>query len=221
MRAKKAKLGPKVDENQQFIDGMLNKTQKYPKTSSRQKQLNNCLLDMLAKDLQLVSVVEDKGFINFVNLLDPRFEIPSRRAVMRMLPTKYDELKQRILRVLVQVKYVSLTTDLWTSRATEGYLTVTAHFIHSWKLKSLVLATVKFSAEHTAEHIAVELQKVTEEWGIMSKVAAIVTDNTSNMVAAIRITGWTHIHCFSHTLNLVVQEAIKGDSDLRKSVKIL
>ena len=118
---------------------------------------------MLAKDLQPASVVEDKGFIKFVNLLDPRYEIPSRRIIMRMLPTKYDELKQRILRVLIQVKCMSLTTDLWTSRATEGISTVTAHFIHLWKLKSLVLATVKFSVEHTAEHIAVELQKVTEE----------------------------------------------------------
>ena len=45
-------------------------------------------------------------------------------------------------------------------------------------------------------------------------MAAIVTDNASNMVAAIRITGWTHIHCFAHTLNLVVQEVIKIDPAL-------
>ena len=31
------------------------------------------------------------------------------------------------------------------------------------------------------------------------------------MVAAVRITGWTHINCFAQTLNLVVQEAIKND----------
>jgi len=119
VRVKKAKLGRKVDENQQLIDGMLNKTQKYPKTSSRQKQLDNCLLDMLAKDLQPASVVEDQGFIKFVNLLDPRYEIPSRRTIMRMLPTKYDKLKQRIFTGFDQVKCVSLTTELWTSRATE------------------------------------------------------------------------------------------------------
>ena len=34
------------------------------------------------------------------------------------------------------------------------------------------------------------------------------------MVAAVRITGWTHIHCFAHTLNLVLQEAIKNDPTL-------
>jgi len=77
--------------------------------------------------------------------------------------------------------------------------------------------------EHTAEHIAGELRRVTDEWGISNKVAAIVTDDASNMVAAVRITGWTHIHCFAHTLNLVVQEAIKIDSALlsiKKKCKI-
>ena len=103
---------------------------------------------------------------------------------------------------------------LWTSRTTEGFLTVTAHFIYLWKLKSVVLATVKFSVDHTAEHIAGELQRVTDEWGLTNKVAAMVTDNALNMAAATRITGWTHIHCFAHTLNLVVQEAIKIDPAL-------
>ena len=65
------------------------------------------------------------------------------------------------------------------------------HFIHSWELKSLVLATIKFSVEHNAEYIAAELKKVTNHWGITHKVVAIVTDNASNMVAAVKITGWT------------------------------
>ena len=55
-----------------------------------------------------------------------------------------------------------------------------------------------------AEHIAVELKGVTNHWGITHKVVATVTDNAANMVAAVRITGWTHIHCLAHTLNLVV-----------------
>ena len=75
----------------------------------------------------------------------------------------------------------------------------------------MVLATIKFSVQHTAEHIAGKLQKITNHWGILHKVVTIVA---SNMVAAIRITGWTHIHCFAHTLNLVVQEALINNSAL-------
>ena len=64
--------------------------------------------------------------------------------------------------------------------------------------------------------------KVAENWDISSKVVAIVTDNASNIVAAVKITGWTHVPCFAHTLNLVVSEAIKSDenvSDLKKRCK--
>ena len=76
------------------------------------------------------------------------------------------------------------------------------------------METKKYGSGNSEVQCAVELQKVTEEQGITNKVAALVTANTSNMVAVIRITGWTHIHYFAHTLNLVIQEVIKGDLDL-------
>ena len=204
---------PKLTQpsTQPTLEQVIRKTQKYSKTSPQQKALDDCLLEMVVLDIQPASVVEDQGFRRFVNMLDPCYDIPSRRTLMRRLPTKYDKIKQRVMKVLTQVKHLSLTTDIWTSRATESFLTVTIHFIHSWKLKSLVLATIKFSTEHTGEHIADELQRITDHWEITHKVVGVVTDNASNMVAAIRITGWTHIHCFAHTLNLVVQEAIKND----------
>jgi len=54
-------------------------------TSSRQKQLDNCLLEMVSQDLQ---PAEDGGFIRFVAVLDPHYNMPSRRTLMRMLPAK-------------------------------------------------------------------------------------------------------------------------------------
>ena len=77
--------------------------------------------------MQPASVVEYPGFQRFVNMLDPHYDMPSQRMLMRRLPTKYDEIRQQAMKVLTQVKYVSLTTDI--------FLTVTVHFIHSWKLK--------------------------------------------------------------------------------------
>ena len=76
--------------------------------------------------------------------------------------------------------------------------------------------------DHTAEHIAASFPKVAEEWGISRKVVAMVSDNAANIVAAVRHTGWTHVPCFAHTLNLVVSEAIKAETkihQLRKSCR--
>ena len=73
----------------------------------------------------------------------------SRRTVTMKLPTKYEETKQCMLDVFAQVQYLSLTTNISTSQATDSYLTVAAHFIYLWELKNLVLATVQFKVEHT------------------------------------------------------------------------
>ena len=76
--------------------------------------------------------------------------------------------------------------------------------------------------DHTAEHIAASFPKVAEEWGISRKVVAMVSDNAANIVAAVRHTGWTHVPCFAHTLDLVVSEAIKAETkifQLRKSCR--
>ena len=42
----------------------------------------------------------------------------------------------------------------------------------------------------------------------------VVTDNASNMVAAISKTPWRHLPCFAHSLNLVVQDSITRTSDI-------
>ena len=114
---------------------------------------------MLILDMQPASIVD----LGFVNTLDPHYDIPSRRTLMRRLPTKYEETKPHILKVLPQVNYVSLTTDIWTPQATESFVSETMHFIHSWEMKSLLLATIKFSMEHTTEHIADELRRITNQ----------------------------------------------------------
>ena len=94
-------------------------------------------------------------------------------------------------------------------------VTLTAHFLTpSWELKSIVLETFNLTCQHTAENIAGILQRIVRVWKIEDKIVAIVTDNASNITAAVRLTGWRHIPCFAHTLNLVVQEAIKADKDL-------
>jgi len=40
-------------------------------------------------------------------------------------------------------------------------------------------------------------------------VVACVTDNASNMKAAVRKAEWKHLPCFAHTLNLIVRESLK------------
>ena len=46
---------------------------------------------MIAKDLQLYSVVDDAGFRYFVNAAEPRYQIPSRTVMSRKIIPEMDE----------------------------------------------------------------------------------------------------------------------------------
>ena len=145
-----------------------------------------------------------------------RYELPSRRHVMRsLLPNRYMSQRDNLQHQLAEVEACSLTTDFWSSCNTESYITVTCHYLaSSWELKSCVLATYQVRMNHTAENISTELMKIAADWNITDKVCCIVTDNASNMLAAARMTGWRHVPCFAHSLNLIVQEAIENDEEL-------
>ena len=83
--------------------------------------------------------------------------------------------------------------NLWTSQATMGYLTVTCYFLTgNWVLKLTILDTVQIQDSHTAENIGALLLNIT---GITDKICRAVTDNVSNIVAAIRHNKWNVLFC--------------------------
>ena len=47
----------------------------------------------------------------------------------------------------------------------------------------------------------------------------MVTDNAANIQAAVRLAGFKHVSCFAHSLNLVVQNALKTIDPLKVKVK--
>lgn len=48
------------------------------------------------------------------------------------------------------------------------------------------------------------LKDIVSEWGIQHNVVAMVTDNASNILKDVTITGWRQVRCFEYSLNLAV-----------------
>ena len=68
------------------------------------------------------------------------------------------------------VSLVALTCDIWTSRATQEYLSITCHYMdRDWNLRSYVLETIDFSIDHTSENVAAGFVNVTEARDIKKK----------------------------------------------------
>ena len=133
------------------------------------------------------------------------------------LPQLYEASKLELKGALAEIDYCSITTDLWTLCTTMGFITITCHFItNTWELKSLVLETIHVDASHTTENVSSALLKVANEWNITEKVSCAITDNANNVVAAVKITGWPHLPCFAHAINLIVTNSISEVPELEK-----
>lgn len=155
-------------------------------------------------------------------MLNPGYDLPSRKTLSTSyLPILYNETYDKVkCDILSNGKFVSITTDGWTSVQNDSYIAVTTHFIDNdcTHLKSYLLSCFKYSDTHTSEHLKTELLRVIREWGLENRVAACTTDNAPNITKAVDLCNWRHVRCFAHSLNLVVQNAIKEIQDVKEKV---
>ena len=108
---------------------------------------------------------------------------------------------------------VSLTTDGWTSRATESYITTTAHFIDAnWTSQEKVLETITSAESHKGKNLGDAIRNTSETWKTVQahNINPVTTDNASNMTVAVESSGLgPHITCFAHTLNLSTKQGLQ------------
>lgn len=123
----------------------------------------------------------------------------------------YDSIREQLKKRLNSVKYLSITTDIWTSDNNKAYISATSHFIYNNELISSVLTTKEIPQQHTGVNIATSLSECFEEWGIQNKIVTIVSDNGANVKNAVtEHLQIRHHPCVAHTLNLCVVEALNN-----------
>ena len=179
--------------------------------SARAKSITMGVARFIAMDLRPYSVVENDGFHELLRELEPRYKIPSRQHFSETcIPELYKKTKTDLKAKLSSAERVAITTDAWTSRATDSYITITVHYVNlDWELASYVLQTRVFNESHTGKNIGALLKEACLEWNIEDKDPALVTDNARNMVVAgVEAEMSPHLFCFAHTLNLAAQKAL-------------
>ena len=164
---------------------------------------------MIAHDLRPISMVANAGFLAYSRALNPDYKVPCPTTVTKYVKALYNELKPKVMEEM-SGQQVALTTDLWTSMATDSYITITCHFVSdSWEMRNVAVATRPFDTQHSGDNIRTTLKAIADEFQITS-LAGVVTDNATNMVASMS-TGelGLHIRCFAHTLQLAVNDGMK------------
>ena len=181
--------------------------------------------------------VEHEGFRDFVNMLQPQFQIPSRATITRDCMDLYVSEFESLKKYFAKTKQrVSLTTDLWSSRQNLSYMCLTAHFIdREWAMHKRILNFCPVSS-HSGDIVGKYIEKSLLDWGI-DKVLTITVDNASSNDTCLRylkrrLNTWKksvlegqnlHMRCCAHILSLVVKEGLKEVDDsvirIRSAVK--
>lgn len=168
---------------------------------------------MIAKDNLPFSTVNKEGFQAFMRTVSPLYKIPNRTTVTTLIEEKYELLSDIMKTRLSKIRYLSLTTDIWTDQLNaKSFLGVTAHYLCKEQHKSVTIGVTELTERHTAENIKNWLLQIIADWRINKKNIVIV-DNAANMKKAIIDAFGTekYLPCFSHTLNLVPANIIKDD----------
>ncbi|TRY67556.1 hypothetical protein TCAL_05529 [Tigriopus californicus] len=126
----------------------------YGTTSPKKLELDRALIQMISNDMQPILIVEDDGFVNFCQVMNPKYLLPSRNVISKtLIPAMFEEVERKLGQKLVQAKWVCFTTDLWTSANTTGFLALTIHFWdhEASALQCFVLDCLRIWGRHTAD----------------------------------------------------------------------
>ncbi|KAK0131088.1 Zinc finger BED domain-containing protein 1 [Merluccius polli] len=143
----------------------------YEKSSKRHIEITKAITHFLAKDMMPINTVTRFGFLSLVHILDRRYEVPSRNYFSDVaIPNLYEKCRTTVESELGQVEYFACTTDLWSSRTTEPYISLTVHFL-DWEfqlkarfkssyisvekiqdIKTRVMSAVKDTSQEEGEH---------------------------------------------------------------------
>lgn len=212
-------------------------------TNKRAKEITKAIALFICKGLQPYNVVEEEAFKYLLHVLEPRYKVPCRTTFSRsIIPSLYETSRNDILKdfhnAIPHIESISITTDLWTSRAKDTYIAFTLQYIdENFNMKHFTVDCKPFPGTHNAIAICQKIHEVLEDLNLNNGNISIyiVSDNGANMVRALskpelelfklqkstdsnneflsiaKEKSWYHIRCYNHTLQLAI-------SDTRKEV---
>jgi hypothetical protein len=171
---------------------------------------------MLLTD-QPLAAITNPAYKEKMSHFDPSFVVPGEQKIKTMIAKSYQHNYENLKNILNETAAtVSLTTDLWSSRAKHGYIGITAAWITpNFKVKDVMLEIKYAPSPHTANLVAELLYDCISSWDLNGRVTAIITDNGSNMKAAFPILTQKdqcetiqRLPCVAHTLQLAIGKGL-------------
>uniref|UniRef100_A0A8C3SR61 Zinc finger BED-type containing 6 n=1 Tax=Chelydra serpentina TaxID=8475 RepID=A0A8C3SR61_CHESE len=189
------------------------------------QQINRAITELIIEDMQPYSFFSTPAFQRFMKIVAPGYQLPPRTYFStKAVPRLYNVVREKVFMALekAECRKVHLTIDMWTHEPTTDYLTVMAHWVSFEMLlssshsasktpscrKQAALCVTGFAKDYAAAGILQELNYQIGVWLSPNSLTPgfIVSDNTANVVHAVRDGDFTQVPCFMHCLSLVIQD---------------
>jgi len=185
--------------------------------------------------------VQYEGVREMLSYLNNKVDHISRNTARSDVIKLYEKEKLKLKTSLKSCSgKVSLTSDLWTSINTDGFISLTAYFIdNDWILQKKLLSFSLMPPPHSGAAIFGKVSSLLIEWDIKDKIFACTLDNASSNNKFIELLeshltfkkafvangNFLHVRCTAHILNLIVQDGLKCISsflaNIRESIKYI
>ena len=153
-----------------------------------------------------------KELIRFINECPAHVHLPSRQTNGRSVFKLFQKNKHALSNVIRKKStFYTITCDGWTSLSTNGYISLTIHFMdEQFEFHSNVLSVNEVNGKHTGEAISNVVRASLSSWGLEhDKCVAMVADNAANMKKSAEMLGFLHIGCFAHSIQLVAKSLFR------------
>lgn len=207
-------------------------TEKFYDSHPVAKKITSLIAEMIALDLQPYSLVDSVGFNRLLEYLKPQYSLPSPSYFSRTaIPGMYDNVQQIIMSHLrgAESGVIHFTSGIWMSNQTREYLTLTAHWVTFEAVRphcedhhcSALLDVSQVDCDYSGNSIQKQLECWWEAWvtSVGLQVGITVTDNPS-IAKTLNEGEHSSVQCFSHTVNLIVSEAIKSQRMVQNLLSI-
>ena len=192
--------------------------------------ITDAIVDFLADSGVAFKIVGLESFHNLMRIANRRIKLKHPVTYSRLVRVKADEIRKDLLDIITAVKSdlscISFTTDMWTSRAGNPFMSLTIHFIDkNWELHRWTPYVAPFPARHTGRNIALGLDAMVEELGLDNEQWELfsINDNAANVKLGIKLSRTlSQYFCDIHTLELAVKGTFKkvpGMSAVLKKTK--
>ncbi|OCT87322.1 zinc finger BED domain-containing protein 4 [Xenopus laevis] len=208
-------------------------TDKFSDSHPVAKKITSLVAEMIALDLQPYSFVNNVGFNRLLEYLQPQYSLPSASYFSRTaIPDMYENVKDIIVSHLKEAEsgVIHFTSGIWMSSQTREYLTLTAHWVtfessfrpHNENHHcSALLHVSQIDCDFNGVSVQKHLEHLWESWitSVGLQIGITVTDNHS-IAKTLNESEHSSVQCFGHTVDLIVNEAIKSQRMVQNLLSI-